>query len=67
MLNKIVLRENRFGFEPEVTAKVAKLGCRLYEVPITYHGRDYSQGKKITWRDGVAALYFIIKYNVIRN
>jgi hypothetical protein len=59
-----VLRENRFGFEPEFTAKVAKARCRIYEVPISYHGRDYVQGKKIGWKDGIAAIYFIIKYRL---
>jgi len=64
VLSGLLLEENRFGFEPEITAKVAKLKCRIYEVPITYHGRDYSQGKKITWRDGIAALAVIVKYNL---
>ncbi len=63
LLQNIALQSDRFGFEPEVTAKVARLGCRIYEVPISYHGRDYAAGKKITWRDGAAALYHIIKYN----
>lgn len=63
ILKRISFRENRFGFEPEFTAKVAKARCRIYEVPISYSGRDYSEGKKIGWRDGVAALYFIIKYS----
>ena len=62
ILKKITLRENRFGFEPEFTAKVSKARCRIYEVPISYSGRDYSEGKKIGWRDGVAAIYFIFKY-----
>ena len=62
ILRKIALKENRFGFEPEFTAKIAKLGCRVYEVPISYSGRDYSEGKKIGWKDGVAAIYFILKY-----
>jgi len=62
VLKGIPLKENRFGFEPEITAKVARLGCRVYEVPISYHGRDYSEGKKITWRDGLAALYCIVRY-----
>ena len=62
ILKKITLRENRFGFEPEFTAKVGKAGCRVYELPISYSGRDYSEGKKIGWRDGVAAIYFILKY-----
>jgi glycosyltransferase involved in cell wall biosynthesis len=62
LLKKITLRENRFGFEPEFTAKVNKARCRIYEVPISYSGRDYSEGKKIGWKDGVAAIYFILKY-----
>jgi glycosyltransferase involved in cell wall biosynthesis len=67
LFSKIRIEENRFGFEPEITAKVAKLRCRLYEVPISYFGRDYSEGKKITWKDGVAALYCILKYNLLRG
>jgi glycosyltransferase involved in cell wall biosynthesis len=62
ILRKINLRENRFGFEPEFTAKVARTKCRIYEVPISYSGRDYSEGKKIGWKDGIAAVYFILKY-----
>ncbi len=62
VLKKITLRENRFGFEPEFTAKVGKAGLRIYEVPISYSGRDYSEGKKIGWKDGMAAIYFIFKY-----
>lgn len=62
VLKKITLRENRFGFEPEFTAKVSKARCRIYEVPISYSGRDYTEGKKIGWKDGVAAIYFIFKY-----
>ena len=62
ILKKIAIRENRFGFEPEFTAKVARARCRIYEVPISYSGRDYSEGKKIGWKDGVAAIYFILKY-----
>ena len=57
------LSENRFGFEPEITARVARARCRVYEVGISYHGRTYEEGKKITWRDGVRAIYAIIKYN----
>ena len=53
---------NRFGFEPEFTAKVAKNNFRIYEVPISYNGRDYSEGKKITWKDGVAAIWYILKF-----
>jgi glycosyltransferase involved in cell wall biosynthesis len=64
IFSRVTIEENRFGFEPEITAKVAKLRCRLYEVPISYFGRDYSEGKKITWKDGFSALYCILKYNL---
>lgn len=64
ILKKVEIRSNRFGFEPEITAKIAKMGCRIYEVPISYRGRDYSEGKKIGWKDGLAALYWIVKYNL---
>jgi glycosyltransferase involved in cell wall biosynthesis len=67
LFSKVVIEENRFGFEPEITAKVAKLRCRLYEVPISYFGRDYSEGKKITWKDGFRALYCILKYNLLHG
>ena len=63
ILKDLDLRENRFGFEPEFTAKVAKARCRIYEVGISYDGRTYEEGKKITWRDGIRAFYAIIKYN----
>jgi glycosyltransferase involved in cell wall biosynthesis len=66
ILAAIVIEENRFGFEPEITAKVAKTGCRLFEVGISYSGRTYEEGKKIGWRDGVRAIYAIIKYNLFR-
>ena len=62
VLRRIRLRSNRFGFEPEVTAKVARLRCRIYEVGITYHGRGYEEGKKITWKDGFAAIGCILWY-----
>ena len=62
ILKDIVIKENRFGFEVEITAKVAKKHCRIYEVPISYYGRDYSEGKKITWKDGFSALRCIVKY-----
>jgi len=62
LLKRLTFRENRFGFEPEFTAKIAKSRCRIYEVPISYSGRDYTEGKKIGWKDGAAAIYFIIKY-----
>ena len=64
IIKKIDLKENRFGFEPEVTAKLAKKNIRMYEVGIKYFGRKYSDGKKITWKDGFAAIYCIIYYNV---
>ncbi len=60
----IKISESRFGFEPEITAKVAKQHCRIYEVGISYHGRTYEQGKKIRWQDGVSALRCILKYNL---
>lgn len=66
ILQKIKIEENRFGFEPEITAKVAKLDCVIYEVGIAYRGRTYKEGKKITWRDGVRAIWAILKYNVRR-
>ena len=61
---QITIKENRFGFEPELTAKIAKLNLRIYEVGISYHGRTYAEGKKIGWQDGFRALYCIVKYNV---
>ena len=65
LLRQIDLESNRFGIEPELTAKVAKIkGVRLYEVPISYYGRTYDEGKKIGWKDGVAAFWFILKYNL---
>lgn len=67
VLRKITIESNRFGFEPEITAKIAQLGCRIYEIPISYWGRDYSEGKKISWKDGIAALYWIIRYNLFRR
>lgn len=63
VLTQIRVEEDRFGFEPEITAKVAQLGCRIYEVGISYYGRTYAEGKKIGWRDGLRALYAILKYN----
>jgi glycosyltransferase involved in cell wall biosynthesis len=63
IIQSIKLEENRFGFEPEITAKVAKLNVRIYEVAISYYGRTYAEGKKIGWRDGVHALWCILKYN----
>lgn len=66
IIQGITIEENRFGFEPEITAKVAKLRCRIYEVGISYQGRTYEEGKKIGWRDGVRALWCILKYNCFR-
>ena len=66
IIKSISIEEDRFGFEPEITAKVAKLNCRIYEVGISYAGRTYEEGKKIGWRDGVAAIYCIVKYNLFR-
>jgi glycosyltransferase involved in cell wall biosynthesis len=66
VLDRITLCEDRFGFEPEITAKVAKLGVRIYEVGISYSGRTYAEGKKVGWRDGVHAVWCILKYNLLR-
>jgi glycosyltransferase involved in cell wall biosynthesis len=66
VLSRIRIEEDRFGFEPEITAKVARLGCSIYEVGISYAGRTYEEGKKIGWRDGVRAVWCIFKYNVLR-
>jgi glycosyltransferase involved in cell wall biosynthesis len=65
VIQKIRIEENRFGFEPEITAKVARLKVRVYEVGISYYGRTYGEGKKIGWRDGVRALWCILKYNFL--
>ncbi|MHB1275752.1 MAG: glycosyltransferase family 2 protein, partial [Candidatus Humimicrobiaceae bacterium] len=69
IIQSIKIGENRFGFEPEITAKIARLtGCRIYEVGISYFGRTYAEGKKINWKDGFRALYVILKYGIfIRN
>lgn len=64
IIQSIKIQENRFGFEPEITAKVAKMKCRIYEVGISYYGRTYKEGKKIHWKDGIRAIYCIIKYNL---
>ena len=66
IIQSIAIEEDRFGFEPEVTAKVAKLGCRIYEVGISYYGRTYAEGKKIGYKDGFRAIYCILKYNLFR-
>lgn len=65
ILKTIELREDRFGFEPEITAKLARTRCRIYEVGISYAGRTYEEGKKVTWKDGVRAIFAIIKYNFL--
>jgi hypothetical protein len=62
-MHDIEICEDRFGFEPEITAKIARKKARIYEVGISYAGRTYEEGKKITWRDGVRAIYAILKYN----
>ena len=62
VLGKIKLKSSHFGFEPEITMKLAKLRCRIYEVPISYSGRDYAEGKKIGWKDGLAALFHLIRF-----
>jgi hypothetical protein len=62
IIRTIRIEEDRFGFEPEITAKVARMGSRIYEVGISYDGRTYSEGKKINWKDGVRAIWCIIKY-----
>ena len=64
VIQSIRIKENRFGFEPEITAKISKLNLRIYEVGIAYYGRTYSEGKKITWKDGIRAIYCILKYNL---
>jgi glycosyltransferase involved in cell wall biosynthesis len=66
IIQGITIEENRFGFEPEITAKIARLKCRIYEVGISYYGRTYAEGKKIGWKDGVRAIYCIVKYNLFR-
>jgi glycosyltransferase involved in cell wall biosynthesis len=66
VLQRITVEENRFGFEPEITAKISKLRVRIYEVGISYDGRTYEEGKKIGWKDGVRALWCIVKYNWLR-
>ena len=67
LIQSIQIEEDRFGFEPEITAKLAASGCRIYEVGISYYGRTYEEGKKIGWRDGIRALYCILKYNLPRS
>lgn len=66
ILGQITLKSKRFGFEPEITIKLSKLKARIYEVPISYSGRDYSEGKKIGWKDGVAAIFHIIRFKFLK-
>jgi glycosyltransferase involved in cell wall biosynthesis len=66
IIQNIRIEENRFGFEPEITAKLAKMDVRIYEVGISYYGRTYSEGKKIGWKDGVSAIWCILKYNLFK-
>jgi glycosyltransferase involved in cell wall biosynthesis len=66
IIQRVTIEEDRFGFEPEITAKIAKLRCRIYEVGISYYGRTYAEGKKVDWKDGVWAIWCIIKYNLFR-
>lgn len=65
IIQSIKIQENRFGFEPEITAKIAKTNCRIYEVGISYYGRTYKEGKKINWKDGFRAIWCILKYNLV--
>jgi glycosyltransferase involved in cell wall biosynthesis len=67
VIQSLTIEENRFGFEPEITAKIARRGCRIYEIGISYRGRTYEEGKKIGWKDGVRAIYCILKYNFFRR
>ena len=60
----VTIKEKRFGFEPEITAKMSKKKLRIYEVPISYYGRTYEEGKKVNWKDGVQAIWCIFKYNL---
>ena len=62
ILKEIPLRSDRFGFEPEITAKLARRKCRVIELPIAYHGRDYHEGKSVNWKDGLAAIFHIIRF-----
>ena len=66
LIQSVTLEENRFGFEPEIVAKIARTGARIYEVAISYHGRTYAEGKKIGWKDGISALRCILKYGLLR-
>jgi hypothetical protein len=67
VIQQLRLEEDRFGFEPEVTAKIARRGLRIYEVAISYYGRTYADGKKIGWQDGFHAIWCIVKYNFLKR
>ena len=67
IIQSLDLKEKRFGFEPEVTAKISRLKIRIYEVGISYYGRTFEEGKKIGWKDGIRAIYCILKYNLFRR
>jgi len=67
IIDSIEIKENRFGFEPEITAKIARKNCRVYEVGISYYGRIYEEGKKISWKDGIRAIYVIFKYGIFKK
>ncbi len=66
IIDRVTLKENKFGFESEITTKIAKPKCRIYEIGISYSGRTYAEGKKIGWRDGMKALWCVVKYNLFR-
>ena len=66
VLDSVKIEQNRFGFEPEITAKVAHRHWRIYEVGISYSGRNYAEGKKIKWKDGLSAVWYILKYNLFK-
>ena len=67
LIQSVTIEENRFGFEPEIVAKIARSGARIYEVAISYHGRTYAEGKKIGWKDGVSAIRCILKYGLFKS
>ncbi|GAI06738.1 unnamed protein product, partial [marine sediment metagenome] len=67
IIKSIKIEENRFGIEPEITAKVARKRCRIYEVGISYYGRNYGEGKKINWKDGFRAIFVILKYGIFKR
>ena len=67
VLDKIRIQSDRFGVEPELTAKVARLRARIYEVPVSYYGRTYEEGKKINWRDGLAAFWWIVRFGLLHK